>query len=137
MYVAQLGAQVRHRSRARQPERDTGMAEDLDLVLERLPVVDQAERLVGALVLWLPPRQRSGAADPRGPPDVPADLELVGPLAAAVHAGLRQLERQRRRAVERPSRLVAPRARIGAKPRGRERGQAREPLRLGLPVDSV
>src|SRR5918994_4441910 len=84
MHVAQLGAQVGNRSRARQPDRDTGMAEDLDLVLERLPVVDEAERLVGTLVLWMPPGQRSGAADPRGPPDVPANLELVGSLAIAV-----------------------------------------------------
>src|ERR687898_2434537 len=137
MHVAQLGAEVGNRSRARQPERDTGMAEDLDLVLERLPVVDQAERLVRALVLWLPPRQRSGAADPRGPPDVPADLELVGSLTVAVRAGLRQLERQRRRAVERPSWFVAPLAPIDAKHGGRRRGTACEQQDRWLAVDTV
>ena len=110
--VAQPGGQVRHGCGGSHPRSQDGGAEDLELPLER-PVVDERERLVRPLVDRLPPGRQPGAAQPRGPPDVAADLEPVGAVAGLGRLGLGEREPAFADPVERPPALEPPRARIG------------------------
>src|SRR5881409_2464948 len=84
MDVAQLRREVGDPGRGGDVHAEPRMPEDLELVGERGPVVHERERLVGALVDRLTPREASGTRDPRRPTDAAADLDLVGSPAAGV-----------------------------------------------------
>ena len=76
--VAELRRQERDRvSAAVTVSRSRGVAHHVQLGRERLPVVDERERVVGSLVVGLAPRQLAGARDPGGAADVAANVDLV------------------------------------------------------------
>ena len=77
------------------------MAHHVEFGFERLPVVGERECVVEALVVREPPRELSGAGDPRGAADVAADVDRVDPLAGRAQDALPQ-------ALRRPGRLAAP-----------------------------
>ncbi len=136
--VAELRRQVRDGRRRRHRHVEERVAEDVELVLERGPVVHERPDLVGSLVLRLTVREIAGAGDPPGPADVAArDLEGVGTVAGRCGGGLRELQRPLGQPLGRPRGLVAPFA-----PHLREVGlglrrAAREHHDRRLPVDAV
>ena len=136
MDVAEPGGQVRHGCGGGHPRPQDGGAEDLELLLER-PVVDERERLVRPLVDRLPPRRQPGAAQPRGPADVAADLEPVGAVAGLGRLGPGEREPAFANAVERPPGLEPPRARIGLEIGGRGHRTPHERDDRRLAVDAV
>ena len=129
--VAEPGREVRDRHRGRDRHGQRRVAEDLELRVERAPLVRERERIVLALIRRLPPGETSGARDPRARPHVAADRELV---PARGRIGREDLCS---RARDRPARLGPPLSaylrEIGLRPRR----AAHEHANRRLLVDSV